>query len=146
MPQKTLLTTAVLAALVPACAASTPTTPATAAPRPLAAGPRSGADVPEIRYLVVDQFGYRPDMKKVGILVDPQAGWNAADAYTPGDRIELRRFADGSLVLAGAPVTWKGGAIEPSSGDRGSWFDFSSVTEPGSYFLFDPANGVRSAR
>src|SRR5688572_19047155 len=108
--------------------------------------PKNGSEVPESKYIVVDQFGYRPDMKKVAILVDPQEGWNAADEYVPGDTLELRRFADGAQVLSGKPAPWKNGETQSSSGDRGSWFDFSEVTEPGSYFIFDRTNGVRSVR
>lgn len=108
--------------------------------------PKSGVEVPENRYIVVDQFGYRPDMKKVAILVDPQQGWNANDEYVPGDELEVRRFGDGAKVASGTPVPWNGGATQPSSGDRGYWFDFSSLTEPGSYFVFDRKNGVRSVR
>lgn len=108
--------------------------------------PKNGAEVPESRYLVVDQFGYRPDMKKVAILVDPQEGWNAEDEYEPGDSIELRRFDDARKVMSGAPEVWNQGEIQSSSGDRGYWFDFSLVKSPGSYFLFDRKNGVRSAR
>jgi hypothetical protein len=108
--------------------------------------PNSGTEVPENRYIVVDQFGYRPDMKKVAVLVDPQVGWNADDEYVPGDTLELRRFDDGSLVMSAMPRPWRNGETESSSGDRGAWFDFSEVTEPGSYFVFDRANGVRSVR
>src|SRR5215475_1530927 len=92
--------------------------------------PKSGSDVPENRYLVVDQFGYRPDMKKVAILVDPQEGWNAADEYVPGDTIELRRFDDGAVVFTGKPTPWRNGDTQVNAGDRGWWFDFSAVTTP----------------
>jgi len=103
------------------------------------------AEVRMSRYLVVDQFGYTPEMQKIAILADPELGWNADDHYKPGARIEVRRADNGRLVYQGEPTVWNGGSVEPSSGDRGSWFDFSQVTEPGSYFLNDAAVGVRSA-
>ncbi|MEJ5170822.1 MAG: glycoside hydrolase family 9 protein [Fimbriimonadales bacterium] len=92
----------------------------------------------------VDQFGYLPDATKVAVLSDPVEGYNAADDYVPGPRLEVRRRSDGKAVHTGAPRVWKGGATDPMSGDRGWWFDFSAVREPGEYYVFDPANGVRS--
>jgi endoglucanase len=108
--------------------------------------PKSGSAIPESRYMVVDQFGYRPDMKKVAILVDPQQGSNAKDEYVPGNTLELRRFDDGVQVLSAKPTLWNNGETQPNSGDRGSWLDFSQLTTAGSYFIFDRQNGVRSVR
>ena len=39
------------------------------------------ATVPCIK---VDQFGYHPAMQKVAVVVDPQAGFNAAETFAPG--------------------------------------------------------------
>ena len=146
MFRKSISPASVLLILLQACVAPDRCACSGSAKPKLVGEPKSGADVPENRYLVVDQFGYRPDMKKVAILVDPQEGSNAKDEYLPGGTLELRRFSDGVKVLSGKPKLWLGGATQPSSGDRGSWFDFSSVTEPGSYFVYDPLNGVRSVR
>jgi len=114
--------------------------------RPFVGEPKNGDQVPVNDYIVVDQFGYRPEMKKVAVLVDPEVGWNAKDSYVPGSTLEVRRWDDGGVVHSGAPVPWNGGATQPSSGDRGAWFDFSAVTQPGAYFIFDRKNGVRSYR
>src|SRR5690606_9290615 len=92
----------------------------------------------------VDQFGYRPDLPKVAILVHPERGWNAADAYEPGASLEVRKWADGAVVFKGAPQVWNGGKVDETAGDRGSWFDFSDVREPGLYYVFDPERGERS--
>jgi endoglucanase len=46
--------------------------------------------------------------------------------------------------MGGTPEPWLNGRTQPNAGDSGSWFDFSSVVEPGSYFIFDRENGVRS--
>jgi endoglucanase len=135
-----------LAFALPACLVADRGASLANSPPKFAGEPKNGNDVPESRYLVVDQFGYRPDMKKVAILVDPQEGWNAKDEYVPGNTLELRRFDDGAVVISGKPALWSNGDTQPSSGDRGSWFDFSQVTAPGSYFVFDRQNGVRSAR
>lgn len=83
-------------------------------------------------------------MKKVAVLVDPVAGWNGADSYKPGFEIEVHTWRDGTLVYKGEAVAWNGGKVDKISGDRGAWFDFSEVKEPGLYYLYDPANRVRS--
>lgn len=94
--------------------------------------------------IVVDQFGYRPDMKKVAVLVDPVNGWNGREAYRPPAKMEVRKWSDGSSVFSGGVTQWKGGAIDEASGDRGYWFDFSSLTAPGLYYVYDPEKHVRS--
>lgn len=108
--------------------------------------PTNGNEVPENPLIVVDQFGYRPSMKKVAVLAQPALGWNAQEKFVPGERYEVRRFEDGRVVYSGNPVRWNQGKLDPLAGDRGYWFDFSEVKEPGSYFIFDPKNGVRSFR
>ncbi len=121
---------------------------------PYPAGPTHPAPVPppngqglsyELeRYIVVDQFGYRPDQAKVAVLVNPEQGWNARDSYEPGPELWVRRWTDGGVVYKGKPSVWKQGALDEASGDRGYWFDFTSVKEPGLYYVFDPANQGRS--
>ena len=144
MPKSALLIVSVFALVLPACITPYQMRSSAKVASKFGDGPKSGREVPESRYIVVDQFGYRPDMKKVAILVDPQEGWNASDAYVPGDTIEVRRYEDGVKVMGGSPEPWSNGRTQPNAGDSGSWFDFSSVIAPGSYFIFDRENGVRS--
>jgi hypothetical protein len=96
--------------------------------------------------IVVDQFGYLPDMAKVAVISDPQRGFNAAESYTPGKTLEVRSWNSNSVVFAGAPVPWSNGLTHAQSGDRVWWFDFSPVIRPGEYFVYDPDHGTRSAR
>ncbi len=96
-------------------------------------------------HLLVDQFGYLPAEEKVAVIRSPVDGYDRLDSFSPGNEYQLRRSADGSVAFAGQPKAWNGGAVDPSAGDRGWWFDFSAVTEPGSYFVFDVQRGVRSA-
>ena len=98
----------------------------------------------EIPYIMVDQFGYRPEDTKVAVLVDPQEGFNAEDEYVPGGVLEVRTASSDETVFSGAPEAWNEGAVQENSGDRGWWFDFSSVTEPGSYYLYDVEKDARS--
>ncbi len=105
-------------------------------------------DAPNARvdhHILVDQFGYLPDESKVAVLRDPRAGFDSEDHFAPGGRYQIRRAADGTSVFEGSPAVWNGGAIEASSGDRGWWFDFSQLTTPGRYFVFDADRNVRSA-
>ena len=100
-----------------------------------------GRDIP---YIMVDQFGYRLEDTKVAVLVDPQEGFNAADEYSPGSTIEVRTAEGDEVVFSGSPEAWQGGAVQENSGDKGWWFDFSEVGEPGTYTLYDPEKEVRS--
>jgi len=146
MHRRSGLCLSVIALCLGGCAAPKPVSEVPASAAAVASEPKSGDEVPESRYLVVDQFGYRPELAKIAILVDPVVGWNAADEYQPGEVLEIRRYHDGKKVMSGAPVAWQSGQVQPNAGDRGWWFDFSEVREPGSYFVFDPKNRVRSYR
>lgn len=96
------------------------------------------------RYIMVDQFGYRPDDPKVAVIVDPQVGYNAHDSFAPARTYQVRRISDDAIVFKGPIVSYDNGKTQPSSGDRGFWFDFSSVRETGAYYLYDAQNDVRS--
>jgi hypothetical protein len=95
-------------------------------------------------HIHVDQFGYLPDEHKVAVISDPEKGFNEGDHFAPGPVLELRRAPDGKCVYRAAPEPFNRGRIDRVSGDRGWWFDFTTVTEPGEYYVFDPGLGVRS--
>jgi hypothetical protein len=99
---------------------------------------------PVTGHLHVDQFGYLPDEVKVAVISDPQRGYNRGDAYAPAPVLEVRRVSDGTVVLRAQVAIHDGGRVDAVSGDRGWWCDFSAVREPGRYYLFDPASGLRS--
>ncbi len=123
------------------CGGGASRAPAAAAnPAPATAGDA----VPLDHHILVDQFGYLPDETKVAVLRDPVVGYDKSDHFTPGPDYEVRSALDGHTVLRAAPVQWKHGAVDALSGDRGWWLDFSAVTSPGRYFLYDTARGVRS--
>jgi endoglucanase len=94
--------------------------------------------------VVVNQFGYTPTGQKVAVLRDPQTGVDAAIAYIPPASLQVRRRSDTGLMFAVSPTTWNDGATHGQSGDRVWWVDFSSLTTPGVYYLFDPARNARS--
>ena len=94
--------------------------------------------------IFVDQFGYRPNDSKVAVISDPETGFNSSIDFTPGSLIELRSAADDSVIFEAEPSAWADGEVHSQSGDRGWWFDFSSVTDPGTYYVIDPASGTRT--
>ncbi len=95
--------------------------------------------------ILVDQFGYLPSARKVAVLVDPGRGPTEDLAYTPGAELQVVDVDSGQAVFAGAPEPWNDGAEDPQSGDRGWRFDFSTVTQPGSYRIDDSETGWSSA-
>jgi endoglucanase len=91
-------------------------------------------------FIRIDQFGYLCNSRKVAVIVDPQVGYNANDSYSPGTgtgQYQLRRWLDDEVVFTGTLTIWNNGATQAQSGDKGWWFDFSSVTLPGSYYVYD---------
>ncbi|MFZ9661320.1 MAG: glycoside hydrolase family 9 protein, partial [Chitinophagaceae bacterium] len=100
-------------------------------------------------YIKIDQFGYLPNSRKVAIVVDPQAGYNAAESFNPGtgtNQYQLRKWTDDAIVFSGTLVSWNAGTTHTQSGDKGWWFDFTSVTTPGSYYIYDSYNNVGSGK
>jgi hypothetical protein len=94
--------------------------------------------------IVVDQFGYRTAAEKIAVIRSPQQGFDAASKFTPGGMYALVDAHTGAKVLEAAPTAWNGGMTDGSSGDKAWWFDFSSVTATGDYFVLDEAANVRS--
>jgi endoglucanase len=109
----------------------------------VSAGASSKA-VPLDLHILVDQFGYRPADPKIAVIRDPKVGFDAADSFSPGTAYQLRRAGDGGVVYSGTLQAWNQGAVDSSAGDRGWWFDFSSVTAPGTYFVYDVSKNLRS--
>jgi endoglucanase len=101
-------------------------------------------DEPLSPFIVVDDFGYRPNASKIAVIRDPVTGFDAAESFEPGAMYALVDALSGERVHTGGLVAWNGGAVDASSGDRASFFDFSSVTTPSSYYVLDTERGVRS--
>ena len=115
----------------------------------LGAGAAPAVPSATVPWIKVDQFGYQPAMQKVAVVVDPQAGFNAAEAFAPGTgsgQYQIRRWADDVVVHTGTLQPWKSGATHAQSGDRGWHYDFSALTAAGSYYIWDSARQVGSGR
>ena len=96
------------------------------------------------RYIIVDQFGYRPGDVKVAVIADPQQGFNAGERFTPGEIYQVRKWKTDEAVYTGCPVIWNNGATHAQSGDKGWWFDFSDVDDDGWYYIYDVDKEVGS--
>jgi hypothetical protein len=95
--------------------------------------------------IIVDQFGWRAAAaKKVALFADPVSGQNAAISYTPGATFQVRRTSDDSIALTGSTTPWNSGNADPVSGDKVWAGDFSSLSMPGDYYIYDPSNNLRS--
>ena len=104
----------------------------------------SSASLTISKFIVVDQFGYLPDAAKVAVIRDPQTGFDAAQSFTPGAVYKLINLDTGETAYSAAPIAWNNGAESAVAGDKTWWFDFSSVTTPGTYAVLDEQNNVRS--
>jgi endoglucanase len=96
------------------------------------------------RFILVDQFGYLPSSIKTAVIRDPQVGYDSIFTYTPGSSYAIIDSKSSEQVFTGTPVIWKNGTTDSSSGDKAWWFDFSAVTEPGSYYVLDVDSNFRS--
>ena len=85
-----------------------------------------------------------PATEKIAVIRSPQKGFDVGQAFTPGATYAVVDAHSGQKLLEAAPAAWNGGATDTSSGDKAWWFDFSSVTTPGDYFVLDEAKSVRS--
>ncbi len=107
----------------------------------------SAPSQPLSEFIVVDQFGYPPESEKVAVLRDPVTELGQVPStkdYTPSATYRLMDASTNSSVFEGAATAWNGGAEHEQSGDKAWWFDFSSVTTPGVYYVLDVDNDVRS--
>ena len=91
---------------------------------------------PPSPYIRIDQFGYLPGDAKVALFALPVQGFDAgAVTVPPQGPAQVRRVADDSLCFEGPLRPWQGGAVHAQSGDRGWYFDFSPLRQPGSYYV-----------
>jgi len=95
--------------------------------------------------IVVDQFGYPTNSRKVAVIRAPQVGYDSSAGFAPGQSYALIELPSGKLVKAGSPMLWNAGNTDQASGDKAWWFDFSEIEAPGKYAVFDIEKGVRSA-
>jgi endoglucanase len=96
------------------------------------------------KFIIVDQFGYLPDSKKIAVIKDPQAGFDSLESFMPGKSYSLVEVKTGKNVFTSDISAWANGTVDKSSGDKVWHFDFSEIRAPGTYFILDNANNLRS--
>ena len=92
----------------------------------------------------IDQFGYRSTDAKIAVIAQPQTGFNAPSSYSPAATFKVRRWSDDVEVFSANITAWNSGVTHLQSGDKVWWFDFSSLTTSGDYYVYDPTNNVGS--
>ncbi len=95
-------------------------------------------------FIIIDQFGYRPNAEKIAVIKDPQVGFDADESFDPGETFAVVSTPDSINVFEGGITEWNNGTTHAASGDKCWWFDFSTVTTPGSYYVLDVENNVKS--
>lgn len=96
------------------------------------------------KFIIIDQFGYLPDSKKIAVLKDPQTGFDADESFTPGVSYSLVNATTGEKVFTADRIIWNSGTTDASSGDKAWHFDFSTVTETGTYYILDEEQNLKS--
>lgn len=91
-------------------------------------------------FIHVDQFGYKVNEEKVAVFSNPIVGFNSFQSYQAPASAEIRNALDQQIIFTGPVLSWKNGQTQVESGDQGWWFDFSSVKDTGSFYIFDPVN------
>ena len=95
--------------------------------------------------IIIDQFGWYNDSRKIVIFADPIDGQNSsAGPYTPGSMFRVRRASDNATVYSNTITVWNSGNKDLQSGDIVWWGDFSALTTPGEYYIYDQANDMKS--
>src|SRR5664279_6256424 len=85
--------------------------------------------------IIIDQFGYIPDSKKIAIIKNPVVGFDANQSFTPGTSYTLVNANTGEHIYTAALTKWNGGQTDASSGDKVWYFDFSTITANGRYYI-----------
>ena len=67
-----------------------------------------------------------------------------ARRYSPPARATVRRKNGGATVLTVALEPWGGGKTDKTSGDKVWYADISPLNTPGTYYVYEAKNRVRS--
>ncbi len=111
----------------------------------LGAGGSDAAEEPVTPQIMIDQFGWQPEARKVAIFAEAVKGQNANAGYRPSGRFEVVRVGDGKVVAQDVLTPWNGGAVSETAGDRVWYADFRMLKTPGEYRVRDPENHVVSS-
>lgn len=99
-----------------------------------------------VQFIKTDQFGYQQNAQKIAVISNPITGYNNSTPFNPGSSYQVRDWTTDAIVYTSTITPWNSGATQTQSGDKAWWFDFSSVTAIGSYYIYDVTNNVGSYR
>ncbi|MBA2613301.1 MAG: glycoside hydrolase family 9 protein [Bacteroidetes bacterium] len=99
-----------------------------------------------VQFIKTDQFGYKLTAQKIAVISNPITGYNNGTPFAPGATYQVRDWITDAVVFTSSITPWNGGATQTQSGDKAWWFDFSTYTVQGSYYIYDVANNVGSYR
>lgn len=99
-----------------------------------------------VQFIKTDQFGYQQSAQKIAVISNPITGYNNSTPFNPGSSYQVRDWTTDAVVYTSSITPWNAGATQTQSGDKAWWFDFSSVTAMGSYYIYDVTNNVGSYR
>jgi endoglucanase len=102
------------------------------------------AEIPVSNFILVDQFGYLPEGKKIAIVRDPHTGYDAHLSFTPSGNYQVINVEQQTVALNITPIAWNNGQTYAVAGDKTWWLDFSNLSTAGTYTLVDVHNNVRS--
>lgn len=106
----------------------------------------AGGPTTIVEFIKIDQFGYKPNDEKIAVIANPITGYNNTVAFNPGATYQVRDWNTNAVVYTSTITMWNAGATQAQSGDKVWYFNFSSLTTPGSYYIFDVTNNVGSYR
>lgn len=99
------------------------------------------------RYILIDQFGYRPNDRKVAVIsqpcflqTSPEELKRLVDTYS---LIEVSESSE-NIVYEAIPLLWNEGNVHDQSGDCAAWFDFSETHNVGRYIIRNKRTGETS--
>lgn len=95
--------------------------------------------------IIVDQFGYLTNNKKVAIFKEARVGSDVSGSQgSPGTIFLLRNLETEEIVFEGTVSLWNSGAVHDQSGDKIWHLDFSEFNQTGLYKIEDPVSGKQS--
>ncbi|GHV55591.1 hypothetical protein FACS1894182_00140 [Bacteroidia bacterium] len=94
--------------------------------------------------ILIDQFGYLPNSVKTAVIKNPKTGSDNNQPFIPGSVYRVINIQNSQPVFEGKPALYNTGATDTPSGDQIWWFDFSTVSVPGRYYILDVANNRKS--
>ncbi|HEB62234.1 MAG TPA: hypothetical protein ENI82_03685, partial [Bacteroidetes bacterium] len=97
-----------------------------------------------IKYIALDNIGYRPDDGKIAILRDPVTGYDSGESYNAGSSYQIKKVSDSTVVFTITPEEWKNGSTHDQSGDKVWWLNFTGFTTPGDYFIAETGKDTGS--